>query len=193
MPLRLRPPRRTAPLRLMKKFRFQLLSEWIAGHLAPCRVADIGGGKGLLAYLLDARGFAATVVDPLDQPLPPKYKDLAGVRHALPAGAAVRRISKAFDPAMAADYDLLVGLHAHGSNMKILEAAARYGAGFILLPCCVIDEPIEIRPNVDWFESLIERARALGFDIGRFELNFRGQCRGFFATGTRARIREAAD
>jgi hypothetical protein len=175
------------PLRLMKKFRFQLLHEWIAGHLLPCRVADIGGGKGLLAYLLDGAGFAATVIDPLDQPLPARYKDLAGVRHSLPPKAAVRRVTSAFEPAMAEDYDLLVGLHAHGSNMRILEAAARYGTGFILLPCCVIDEPIEIRPNVDWFESLVDRARALGFDIGRFELHFRGQCRGFFATGSRVR------
>src|SRR3954462_11360000 len=36
----------------MKKFRFQLFHEWLVAELAPCRVADIGGGKGLLAYLL---------------------------------------------------------------------------------------------------------------------------------------------
>jgi len=188
MPLRLKTSRRSRPLRLMKKFRFQLLHEWITGHLAPCRVADIGGGKGLLAHLLQAGGFAATVIDPVDQPLPPVYRDLAGERHRIPATAQVRRVTRAFDSAMAGSYDLLVGLHAHGSNIRILEAASRHGTGFILLPCCVIDEPIEIRPNVDWFESLVTRAQVLGFDPGRFELNFRGQCRGFFAPGARARL-----
>jgi hypothetical protein len=165
----------------MKKFRFQLLHAWTAGHLPPCRVADIGGGKGLLAYLLDGSGFATTVIDPLDQPLPSKYKDLGGVRHLIPAAARVRRVAKPFEVPMARGYDLLIGLHAHGSNMKILEAAARYGTGYVLLPCCVIDEPIEIRPNVDWFESLVARAKDLDLRADRFELNFRGQCRGFHA------------
>jgi len=38
-----------------KKFRFQVFADWIVAHYAPCRVADIGGGKGLLTYLLDQR------------------------------------------------------------------------------------------------------------------------------------------
>ena len=41
----------------MKKFRFQLLSDWIADNFTPCRVADVGGGKGMLAYLLERQGF----------------------------------------------------------------------------------------------------------------------------------------
>src|SRR6202022_2949143 len=41
----------------MGKFRFQLLSAWIPEHFQPCRVADIGGGKGLLAYLLQKEGW----------------------------------------------------------------------------------------------------------------------------------------
>ena len=187
-----RAPRRTRPLRLMKKFRFQLLHEWIAARFAPCRVADIGGGKGLLSSLLDASGFEATVVDPLDQPLPGKFKDLSGVRHRVPAGASVRRASRAFEVSMADGYDLLVGLHAHGSNIRILEAAARFGNGYVLMPCCVIDEPITQVPGIDWFESLVERARSLGLGAERFELNFRGQSRGFFSPGTRARLLEGS-
>jgi hypothetical protein len=40
----------------MKKFRFQLLAAWITGHFPPCVVADVGGGKGLLAHLLGQAG-----------------------------------------------------------------------------------------------------------------------------------------
>ncbi|HEV2893250.1 MAG TPA: hypothetical protein VG411_05835 [Actinomycetota bacterium] len=61
----------------MKKFRFQLLADWIAGRFPPCTVADVGGGKGLLTHLLGQAGFQAEVVDPVDQPLPPRYRDLA--------------------------------------------------------------------------------------------------------------------
>ncbi len=73
-------PEQRRELPKMKKFRFQLLHQWIQTHLKPGRVADVGGGKGLLAYLLQESGWAATVVDPVYQTLPEKYKDLATER-----------------------------------------------------------------------------------------------------------------
>ena len=65
--------------------------------------------------------------------------------------------------------------------MKIIEAAAEYRKDFILMPCCVIDEPIVPQPNVDWFDSLEEYANKLGLKTERFELNFRGQNKGFYS------------
>jgi hypothetical protein len=50
---------RSRELPLMKKFRFQLLHRWIVDNVAPCRVADVGGGKGLLAFLLQQSGWPA--------------------------------------------------------------------------------------------------------------------------------------
>jgi len=171
----------TAPeLRKMKKFRFLLLHKWIIDNFKPCKAADIGGGKGMLAYFLNNSGFQCTVIDPCEQPLLDKYKDLAGKKHTIPAGATVPRISRAFEKSMAQDFDILIGLHAHGSNMKILEASAEYGKGFILLPCCVIDEPINIQPDIDWFDSLEGYANKLAMKTGRFELNFSGQNAGFY-------------
>ena len=82
---------------------------------------------------------------------------------------------------MAKDFDLFIGLHAHGSNMKIIEAAAEYKKDFILMPCCVIDEPITPQPNINWFDSLEEYANKLGLKTERFELNFRGQNKGFYS------------
>jgi hypothetical protein len=169
-------------LRKMKKFRFLLLHEWIIDNFKPCKAADIGGGKGMLAYFLNNCGFQCTVIDPTEQPLLDKYKDLAGKKHTIPVGATVPRISAAFEKSMAQDFDILIGLHAHGSNMKILEASAEYGKSFILLPCCVIDEPIEIQPDIDWFESLEGYAERLGMRTKRFELNFSGQNIGFYRT-----------
>lgn len=166
-------------LRKVKKFRFQLLHGWILSVAKPCRVADIGGGKGLLAYFLNMDGFTATVIDPDDQVLPLKFKSLHGERHKIAAEDSVPRIAAAFEKEMAKDFDLLVGMHAHGSNMKIIEAAAEYGKDFILMPCCVIDEPIIPQANIDWFDSLEEYAHKLGLKTERFELNFRGQNRGF--------------
>ncbi|MBN2363454.1 hypothetical protein JXL83_04910 [candidate division WOR-3 bacterium] len=166
----------------MKKFRFQLLHKWIVENFLPCRICDIGGGKGLLSFLLHNAGFDATVIDPCDQILPDKYKDLYNVKHKIPDTFKIKRLTKEYAIDMAKDYDLLIGLHAHGSNMKILEGAAKYKKDFILLPCCVIDEPIEIKPDIDWLKSLEEYAITLGHKTTRFELNFRGQNIGFYKT-----------
>ena len=164
--------------RLNRKFRFQLLAQWLNENHKPCRVADIGGGKGLLSYLLINNGWDATVIDPFYQLLPYKYKDLLlGKRLLLTPEQikSIKRITEPFEIPMAKDFNLLIGLHAHGSNMKIIQAAKKYGTDFILLPCCVVDEPIIKQPGINWLESLIEYAQSLGFKVKTDKLNFAGQ------------------
>jgi hypothetical protein len=76
---------------------------------------------------------------------------------------------------MAKNYDLLIGLHAHGSNLQIIDAAKKYDKDFLILPCCVIDEPLVKRPNVNWLESLIDYATEKDFEVKKDILNFKGQ------------------
>lgn len=160
----------------MKKFRAQLLADWLTHTFAPCRAADVGGGKGLLAYLLQKQGWQTAVIDPFDQPLPDKYKDiLRDTRVKIPPEASVARVTAAFEMEMAADFDLLIGMHAHACNAKIIDAAAHYGCGFVLFPCCVIDEPFFPPLGVLWIESLASYARIQGLDVLPFRLNFKGQ------------------
>ncbi len=54
----------------MKKFRTQLLYQWLANVFEPARVADVGGGKGLLSFLLINSGWQAAVIDPLTRRCP---------------------------------------------------------------------------------------------------------------------------
>jgi hypothetical protein len=168
-------------LRRMKKFRFQLLHEWIVTHITPCRVADVGGGKGLLAYLLSQHGWPVTVIDPIHQPLPSKYKDLSTARQVrIPVTDSVPRIDHPFEPGMARDFDLLVAMHAHGCNVQLMDAAADYGRRVILLPCCVIHEPIVPTPGVHWIQCVVEYAVQKGLSVTPFRLNFRGQNIGLY-------------
>ena len=169
----------------MKKFRFQLLHEWIVRHYPPCRIADVGGGKGLLTFLLNGDGFKSVVIDPYKQSLPRKYKDLRQQKHKIPDELSVPRINRNFDKQMAGYFDVLIGLHAHGSNMKIIEAAAEYRKDLILIPCCVIGEPIIPKPDINWLDSLEEYANELGITTKRFELNFRGQNIGFYSSSNK--------
>jgi hypothetical protein len=160
----------------LKRFRSQLLHQWLVETFEPCRSADIGGGKGLLSYLLNLDGWWATVIDPLDQPLPDKYKDIRSERRVkIPPEATVPRLKAGFEVVMAADFDLLIGMHAHGCNAKIIDAAARYGCGFVLFPCCVIDEPFHPLLGVHWLEELASYAVNKDQAVFPFRLNFKGQ------------------
>ncbi len=170
----------------MKKFRFQLLARWITDSFPPCRVADVGGGKGLLTHLLGRAGFQAEVVDPVDQPLPPRYRDLAsGRRVRLGDEDRVARRRVPFRPDLGRRYDLLVALHAHGCNLAVLDTVAQAGNSCVVLPCCVVDEPAAPGPGQNWFLWLAGQARGLGLEPEFFALNFRGQHVGFAVRGDR--------
>ena len=176
-------------LRKMKKFRFQLFHRWLVERFEPCRIADIAGGKGLLTYLLQKSGWEALVIDPVRQSLPGKYKDIGtGKRVRIPPTERVRRIDRAFQANMARHYDMLVGMHAHGCNVKVIDAAAEFGCGFVLFPCCVIDEPFYPPLGVHWLESLADYAVRKGHEVYPFRLNFKGQNIGLCAVGERQRL-----
>jgi hypothetical protein len=170
----------------MKKFRFQLLADWVVERFPPCTVADVGGGKGLLTHLLCEAGFRAEVVDPVDQPLPSRYKDLrTGRRVRLGDQARVPRRRVPFGPELGRRYDLLVALHAHGSNLAVLDTVARAGNSCVVLPCCVVDEPAAPDPGRNWFMWLVGQARDRGLEPQFLALNFRGQHVGFAIRGPR--------
>jgi hypothetical protein len=170
------------PNNRMKKFRFQLFHEWLVAEIAPCRVADIGGGKGLLTYLLRKSHWQATVIDPVHQELPTKYKDIHTKKRILiPVSDKVPRINRVFNPAIAGRFDLLLGLHAHGCNIQIIDASAANDIGFVLMPCCVIDEPLYPVHGITWVQSLTDYAIRQGFQVRPFQLAFSGQSIGIYA------------
>lgn len=155
-----------------------MLAEFVIATYKKCKVADIGGGKGLFSFLLNKEGWDCVVIDPFDQILKHKYKNSqTGQRVKLsPAEmVGVKRISSNFEKNMARDFDLLVGLHAHGSNIQILQVALEYKKDFAILPCCVIDEPLEKVPGINWLNSLFDRAKDLGLNPKKLALNFAGQ------------------
>ena len=171
----------------MKKFRFQLLHGWMTQHLAPCRVADVGGGKGLLAYLLQQSGWQATVIDPQPQALPGKYRDPASGRQIrIATGARVPRLDRAFAPELARDFDLLVAMHTHGCLVPLIDAAASYRREAIVLPCCVIHEPIRPPRGVHWLQCVVDYAVHRGLRAAPFRLNFKGQNIGLHLSGPSA-------
>lgn len=100
--------------------RFEAVAEFIShryGHQVKY-IADVAGGQGMLARLLNKKyNYACEVIDP-------RGWVLRGVPH--------RR--EEFDPSLAAYYDLIVGLHPDQALRAIAEAALVRPA--ILIPCC---------------------------------------------------------
>lgn len=161
-----------------KKYRFQLLYVWLTSKYLPTSALDVGGGKGLLTYLLNSDGWDCTVVDPVSDFRPIKYKQLdtnIKIKLTKKQQSNIPRIVSEFNESMVVNYNLIIGLHAHGCNIKILEACKKYNKDFLLLPCCVIDEPIDKKQNINWLESLVEYADNLGFNVKRDVLDFKGQ------------------
>src|SRR5439155_14937327 len=131
----------------------------IVRHLAPCRIADVGGGKGILAYLLRQDGWEATVIDPVWQALPVKYRDLTtGRQMRIAATEQVPRIDQPFEPEMAREFDLLLAMHAHGCILEVIAAAAQYKRRAIVLPCCILHEPIVPAAGIHWLECVADYA-----------------------------------
>ena len=168
----------------LKRFRFQLLHHWLVSRFAPCRAADVGGGKGLLCYLLQQSGWQVTIIDPAPQALPGKYKDIAtNSRVKIKEETEVSYLQTAFTPELAQNFDLLIAMHAHGCNVNIIDAAAQYGCGFAIFPCCVIDEPFYPPLGVHWLESLADYAVQKGLAVQTVRLNFKGQNIGLYTPG----------
>lgn len=160
------------------KFRFQLLAKWLTDKYPPQISADVGGSRGLLAYLLNLNGWKCTVIDPANPSPINKFKNIETGKRILVAKNEATKIPRRlrnFESEMAKDYDLLIGLHAHGCNLKIIDGCKKYGKKFVLLPCCVIHEPIVIKSNINWFDSLVEYGQSQGFDIKTDTINFKGQ------------------
>lgn len=100
--------------------RFEVLAEYIDGRYGKSvqYIADVAGGQGMLARLLNKRfNYQAEVVDP-------RGWTLRGV-----PGRAVE-----MDAALASFYDLIVGLHPDEATRAVAEAARVRPA--ILIPCC---------------------------------------------------------
>lgn len=165
-----------------KKFRFSLLHSWLTNNFEPCKVADVGGGKGTLAYLLQQSGWEVVTIDPEYQLLPEKYKTFQKEKIKIKGEEreSVMRITDRFAEEMVKDFDWIIGMHLHGANMQIIKACAEEGKDFLLFPCCVIDEPIEKQHGINWRDSLIEYAESLGHEVKTVQLNFKGRNIGIY-------------
>lgn len=100
--------------------RFEVLAAYIADRYGRRvrYVADVAGGRGMLSRILAKKyNYEAEVVDPRGWVL-----------------RGVRNQAAELDPALAAYYDLIVGLHPDQATRAVARAALVRPA--VLIPCC---------------------------------------------------------
>jgi hypothetical protein len=100
--------------------RFEVVAEFVHRRYGSSvrYVADVAGGQGMLARLMNKRyNYEAEVVDP-------RGWTLVGVPSRI----------EVFDAALAPYYDLIIGLHPDEATRAVAEAARLRPA--VLIPCC---------------------------------------------------------
>lgn len=99
--------------------RFPVLAEFIEEHYGNTvkHIADVGGGQGMLAKLLNKKNYRAEVIDPRGYTL---------------KGLLARKEN--YDPDSASYYDLIVGLHPDEALKEVVRSALVRPV--IVIPCC---------------------------------------------------------
>lgn len=151
--------------------RFQVTADFIARNFVPCRVADVGGGKGDLSTALRDHGFICTVIN---------------TRKAAVSGQqiAVSRIRAHFTPDMATDYDLLVGLHPDGATEALAQAALS-GMPVVIVPCCHYWRGIDSHGSTSMADTIRRYWRKHHVDFWETQLPMSGKNLILIAPGTR--------
>lgn len=153
------------------KNRFKIFSELIAGRFdRQNKIADIAGGKGYLQIELRKNGFQDVAT--YDLQLNTKRREVIEYHCYL------------FEEKMAANYDVLVGLHPDKATDLIISSAAKNKKSFAVIPCCVManiipfvrGKKIPHKSKFElWDEHLIQYAQKLNFKVEVQKLPFSGR------------------
>ncbi|VAW36826.1 hypothetical protein MNBD_CHLOROFLEXI01-3618, partial [hydrothermal vent metagenome] len=63
---------------------------------------------------------------------------------------------------------------------QLIDVAETSQKKIILLPCCIIQEPLLPAPGQHWIACVVEYALAKNLSVEPFRLNFRGQNIGLY-------------
>jgi len=137
--------------------RFEVLAQFVYDTYGPHvqYIADVAGGQGMLCRILRKQyNYDCEVVDP-------RGRTLKGV----PARV------EAFDPALAAYYDLIIGLHPDEATRTVAEAARFRPA--VLIPCCNFWSEDKLGRD-ELVEAIAAYYRQHGVRFKRVAFRFRG-------------------
>jgi hypothetical protein len=137
--------------------RFEAVGEFVADRFPMARyVADVAGGQGMLARVLNKRyNLACDVVDPRGWAL---------------RGVSSRREEYSAD--MADFYDLIVGLHPDEALRPVVESASVRPV--LVVPCCNFWSSSQRLSQDDLLAAIRTHHEALGGRADRVRLSFRG-------------------
>lgn len=149
--------------------RFEVMARFVEANFPPPRrVADVAGGQGNLSLLLVERGYDCTVIDPRSTALSKRERQYSRRKR-----LAFQRAKMCFQPELAEDFDLVVGLHPDGATEAICHAALIRPV--VLVPCCRYWRGIESHGSPDLAETVRRCFRRLGVEWWETFLQMNGK------------------
>ena len=136
--------------------RFQVFAEFIKRNYKPCKVADVAGGKGILSWELQNRGYKPTVIDPR-------------IRYGIKRYDTIKKLYK---QEYAKDFDLIVGMHPDSATEDIIESAIKYNRKFAIVPCCSHSKEDRKFDYKHWIEHL---KRLADYNVKITSLDIKGR------------------
>lgn len=143
------------------RFRFRTFAEFIREQFPEARrIADVAGGRGLLAVELMRLGLSPTVIEPrhVDR-LPRKVRKRFQVE-AIRGGKlpSVARVERPVEDADLAAFDLVVALHPDEATEPTIRRAVALQKPFAVVPCCVMPTDGIQRTFDEWLSYLASLA-----------------------------------
>jgi hypothetical protein len=101
-------------------------------------VADVAGGRGILAFRLYELGMQPVIIDPRDATFP-RWIHRTLRKRAIRTGKRITigRVQKRVQDVDLGAFDLVVALHPDEATEPALRAALSSGVDFAIVPCCV--------------------------------------------------------
>lgn len=141
--------------------RFRFFADFIEAAFPEARhIADVGGGRGLLAVELMLRGLVCTVIDPRRPTKLPRQVRKKIRKEMIRRGTAppLEAVTNGVDETDLAPYDLIVGMHPDEATEPIVRSAVEWGKPFAVAPCCVMPLDGEGRTFEEWMDYLVSLA-----------------------------------
>ncbi len=142
--------------------RFRVFAEFITQQFPDARkVADIGGGRGLLSVELQRVGFESVVIDPRRVENLPRRIRKEIRKEALRSGK-LTNIAKAeiqIEQMDLSSFDLAVGMHPDQATEHIVRESVQAAVPFAIVPCCVMPIDGLGRTFEVWLEYLASLAQ----------------------------------
>ena len=152
--------------------RFHIFAEFIHYSFPDAStVADVGGGRGILSFLLNEFVKHSTIIDPRPATFPRWiHRRLRKKARRTGTVSIIERVHQNVESVDLSRFDLTVALHPDEATEPTLRYAIKHNINLAIVPCCVFPLDGYKRSVPEWMNYLLSIAP----DVKKHQLPFSG-------------------